>query len=272
MGATYRQDGCTIDYTPSAAKSAGAVVVQNGILGVVTSDIAASALGALTVEGVFRFTKDTGFAVVAGQRCFYDAANDRINVAGTGDFAGIAVAAAASGDTTLDVKINESGSGSGLQYSATAASAALTNTTTETSFDNSTVTIPANTLNAGDVIRVRAQGICTSTNSTDTLNAKLKFGSTVVAATGAVDVANNDVFYIDVDLVVRTVGASGTIVATGLVGLGVEGTVTGKPAKLASATVDTTASIAMSVTGTWSVASASNSCRLDICNVQILTR
>ena len=34
--------------------------------------------------------------------------------------------------------------------------------------------------------------------------------------------------YFDIDLVVRTVGASGTIVACGIVGLGVEGTATAK--------------------------------------------
>ena len=271
MGATFRQDGNSIDHTPSTAKTAGDVVVQGGILGVVTTDIAASVKGSLAITGVYRFTKETGFAVTAGQRMFYDAANDRINVAGTGDFAGLAVLAAGSSDTTVDVNINE-GSGGGLQYSATAASTALTNTTTETSFDNSSVVMPANTLNAGDVIRLRAQGICTSTNSTDTLNVKVKIGSTVIAATGAVDVANNDIFFVDVDIPIRTIGASGTLVATGLVGLGVEGTVTAKPTKLASTTIDTTASNTLSVTGTWSVASASNSCRLDVCDVQILTR
>lgn len=155
---------------------------------------------------------------------------------------------------------------------AVAASAAVTNTTTETAFDNGSYTIPANGVKAGDVIRIRAQAIATATNSTDTLTVKLKIGSTVIATSGAVDVANNDIAYFDVDLVVRTVGASGTIVAAGVVGLGVEGTVTAKPLKLASTAIDTTAAMTLSVTATWSVANAGNSCRLDVLNIQHLPR
>lgn len=145
-----------------------------------------------------------------------------------------------------------------------AASSNVSNTTTETAFSNGTVTIPANNLKAGDIIRVRGQGICPSTNSTDTLTIKLKIGSTVIVTTGAVDVANNDIFYFEATLVVRTIGASGTLVATGVVALGVEGTVTAKPFKLASTTIDTTAALTITVTATWSVASASNTVRQDV--------
>lgn len=268
--ADYRQEGCAIDYTPTTAKTAGDVVFHRGLAGVVKTDIAANALGALAVEGVFRFDKPSG-AVAIGQRVFWDAANTQANTAGTGPFLGYAVAAADTSATTVDVAINGNTEGS-MSLVAAAASTALTNSTTETNFDNSTLTIPANSLNVGDVIRVRAQLIATATNSTDTLNMKLKLGSTSVIATGAVDVANNDIGYIDADIVVRTIGASGTMVATGVAALGVEGTVTAKPAKLASTTVDTTAALTLAVSGTWSVANAGNSCRLDVCNVQIIRR
>lgn len=268
--ADYRQEGCSIDYTPTTAKTAGSVVVHRGLIGLVKTDIAANELGALVVEGVFRFDKPSG-AIALGQKCYWDAANSQANTAGTGPYLGYAVAAAASGDTTVDVSINETvGGGGGMVLVATAASAAVTNTVTETTFDNSGVTIPASSLSAGDVIRVRAQGIATATNSTDTLTVKLKLGSTVVATTGAVDSANNDIFYIDFDIAVRTVGATGTIVAAGLVANGVQGTVTAKPALLASTTVDTTASLALGVTATWSVANSGNSCRLDVCDIQII--
>lgn len=266
----YRQEGCAIDYTPATAKTAGDVVFHRGLAGVVKTDIEANQLGALTVEGVFRFDKPAG-AVAIGQRVFWDAANSEANTAGTGPYLGYAVAAAASGDTTVDVAINGNSEGS-MSLVAVAASTALTNSTTETNFDNSTLTIPANSLNVGDVIRVRAQVIATATNSTDTLTVKLKLGSTAVASTGAVDVANNDIAYIDADLVVRTIGATGTLVATGAVGLGVEGTATAKPFKLASTTVDTTAALTLAVSGQWSVANAGDSCRLDVCNVQIIRR
>lgn len=157
----------------------------------------------------------------------------------------------------------------GVVLSSSAASAAVTNTVTETNFDK-TFVIPAGSLQVGQVIRVRAQAIATSTNSTDTLNVRLKFGSTTILATGALDVANNDLAYIEADVVIRTIGASGTMVAAGLTCIGVEGTATAKPGKLASTTVDTTAAITVAVSAQWSVASASNSVRLDVFDAEIL--
>lgn len=149
-----------------------------------------------------------------------------------------------------------------------AASSAVSNTTTETAFSNGTVTIPKNTLKVGDTIRVRAQGIATATNSTDTLTVKLKLGSTVVVTTGAVDVADNDIFVIEAWLTIRTIGASGTFVASGAVSLGASGTVTRKAVFLASTAIDTTADNTLTVTATWSAASSSNSVRMDALTIE----
>lgn len=270
--ATYVQSGCNIDYTPTTAKTAGDVVVQNGLLGVVQTDIAANVKGSLTVEGVFRFTKATG-AMTIGQIVYFDAANNRVSTdPAVGVPAGKVITAKESADTTVDVAINETDGGSQVAGVAVAASTALTASSTETNFDNSVLTIPANTLRAGDVIRVRVQGICTATNSTDTFTGKIKLGSTAVISTGAVDVANNDIFYFDAEIVVRTTGASGTVVAAGVQALGAEGTVTAKPAKLASTTVDTTAAVTLAISGQWSTTNAGNSCRLDVCDWEILHR
>ena len=38
----------------------------------------------------------------------------------------------------------------------------------------------------------------------------------IIVATGALDVANNDIAYIDATIVIRTDGASGTLVASGI--------------------------------------------------------
>jgi hypothetical protein len=157
-----------------------------------------------------------------------------------------------------------------LAASAVAASSAITNTVTETAFSTGSKTLDGTQLRVGDVIRVRLQGIATATNSTDTLTVKLYLGTEEIVTTGAVDVADNDIFFIDCDIVVRTIGASGAIVACGLVGLGVEGTVTAKPFKKASATEDISGSVAVAAKATWSVAHAGNSCRLDVFNVQVL--
>lgn len=156
-------------------------------------------------------------------------------------------------------------------YDNTADSAAVTNTTTETTFDKS-YTIPANTLKAGDVIHIHAQAIATATNNADTLTVKLKLGSTVIANTGAVDVANNDAATIDATLIIRSVGATGTLVAEGWVSLGVPGTATTRAFAVASTTIDTTATQAITVTGQWSAADANDSALLRILAVEKSTQ
>ena len=99
---------------------------------------------------------------------------------------------------------------------------------------------------------------------------QLRLGTTDILATGAVDVANGDIGYIDADIVIRTIGASGTMVAAGVVALGVPGTVTAKPKLMASTAIDTTAAISVNVSATWSVANAGNSVRLDVLDVQVI--
>lgn len=181
---------------------------------------------------------------------------------------------ASAGDGTLLVSGTPSLVPAGLLFRSVAASTAVSNTTTETLFDQY-YTLPANALRAGDVMVIRAQAIATATNSTDTLTLKLYIGGlagTAIANTGAVDVANNDVGEIVATLVFRTVGASGTFVATGYTSLGVGGTVTAKAFLLASTAIDTTASKVIGVGATWSVANPGNSCRLDILEVELTRR
>jgi hypothetical protein len=159
--------------------------------------------------------------------------------------------------------------GGGLIYSNVAASTALTASSTATKFDKS-YTFPADSLFAGDVIRVLAQVIATSTNSTDTLTIELMIGSTVVAATPALDATNNDLSVIFGEIVIRTAGASGTLVGAGTVGIGPATTATMKQFALASTAIDTTASQQVAIRGTWSTNSGSNSCRLDVLNISRL--
>lgn len=147
--------------------------------------------------------------------------------------------------------------------STVAASAAVTNTVTETGFDK-THTILANTLKAGDVIRIRAQAIASATHSDATLTLKLYLNAVEIVTTGAVNVADGDIGYVDVEICIRTIGASGTMVAAGVQALGVPGTVTAKPFLLASTAIDTTADQVVAVKATWSYANAGNSARLDL--------
>lgn len=155
-----------------------------------------------------------------------------------------------------------------IGYTSVAASSAVTTTASETSFGQ-TLSIPANSLTAGDVLEIFTQGIATATNSADTLTIKVKIGSTVLVSTAAVDVANNDVWVIDCRVAVRTAGASGTLVAAGIVALGTPAEATTVVEKaggsfVASTTVDTTAAQTIDVTATWSSNNAGNSCRQDM--------
>ena len=151
--------------------------------------------------------------------------------------------------------------GGGARYSSIAASTALSNSITETTLD--TISLQTDEISAGDVIEVFAQGIATATNSTDTLQIKVKIGGTVVLQTAAVDVADADVWVLHGFVTIRTSGPSGTFVSGGFVQIGVEGTATARMDIVASSAIDTTSALACIVTGTWSVASASNSCRND---------
>jgi hypothetical protein len=157
---------------------------------------------------------------------------------------------------------------SGLIFSLGAASAALTNTTTTTAF--ASYAIPANTLDAGDVIRIRAQGIQTAVNSTNTLTVKLTIGSTTIVTTAAVNAAANDEFYLDTTITIRTNGASGTLVAASQQSFGTPGTATLSPSLLGSTAIDTTVAETIAVQGTFSVASSGNSARLDTLTIERL--
>jgi predicted RecA/RadA family phage recombinase len=270
--ASYRHAGHAIEHTPSGALTGGDVVVLKSLVGVTPLDIAANALGALQIEGVHAFAKGADVFEVGDRVYFNDTTNLATLTAAGNVYAGVCTLAAATGDATVDVKLDPSAAGSSaLLYAALAASTAVTTTTVETAFD-SAYSIAANMLKVGDVIKVRAQAIATATNSTDTLNLKLYLGTVEIAATGAVDVANNDIGYIDAEVVIRTIGAGGTLVGAGVVALGVPGTVTAKPFLKASATVDTTAAASVAVKATWSTNNAGNSVRLDVMNVQLIRR
>jgi predicted RecA/RadA family phage recombinase len=77
MDAIRVQEGKKIDYTPAAAVDAGAIVDLGDLLGVAERAIAASALGALSIEGVFDVIKDgtAGPVFVVGDAVFWDTVN-----------------------------------------------------------------------------------------------------------------------------------------------------------------------------------------------------
>ncbi len=84
MQARFIHTGVLIDYTPSSAVTAGTPISQNGYVGIPTLDIAANALGALAVTGVFDIVKVSGVLSV-GDIIGWDNDGDPVGgVAGSG--------------------------------------------------------------------------------------------------------------------------------------------------------------------------------------------
>lgn len=158
-------------------------------------------------------------------------------------------------------------------YANTTPSLPVSNTVTETAFSTS-YTIPANTLKNGSVLKIRYQGIATATNASDTLAIKLYIGGlagTLLHSHTATDVADNDVFSGEYEVIVRSIGATGTIVGCGTRKNipAAEGTAAYADDILASTAIDTTATQLIAVSAQWSAASASDSCRLDFLRIEL---
>lgn len=160
----------------------------------------------------------------------------------------------------------------GEVFASAVASTVLTNTVTATKYDQN-YTFPANSLNAGDHIRITGEISIPSGNSTDTLTTDLMLGSQVINTLAAFDPTNGggDIIAFVADIEIRTAGASGTMVATVTWTKNVNGTTTVAEAQLASTAIDTTATQQVALRGTWSVANAADQSRLDMLNIAKLS-
>lgn len=159
-------------------------------------------------------------------------------------------------------------------YTSQAASSAHTSTTTEALFDT-TYTLPANALSAGRRLRIKFQGIATGTANTDTLTVKLYFGGltgTALLTGTATDVANNNIFCGEFDLICRTDGASGTMVGFGSHSDVPAASGTASPVYeiLASTAINTTTTFVIGVGADWSTTDTVNTARLDILTVDLI--
>ena len=160
-------------------------------------------------------------------------------------------------------------SSGGAMSVAVADGAALTNTTTETTLGS--YVLPAGFVTqVGQRFDIMARVDVTSGNGTDTLTLKAYIGSTLIGETVAVDVTNGggDIGVFNLSLVARVAGSSGKAYAAGFAGLGVPATATSQvTGTVGEASVDWTAAQTIAIKGTWSAASASNSCKLTMLSV-----
>ena len=110
--ATFVHEGESVDYTPGSDVAAGDVVVQEDLVGVAKTPIAASALGALAVTGVFDFPKTAGVGsgIAAGAKVYWDVADAVAKTddeSGANKYLGKTVAAAGDDDTTVRVRLEQ---------------------------------------------------------------------------------------------------------------------------------------------------------------------
>lgn len=149
----------------------------------------------------------------------------------------------------------------GTVYANTANSSSVTNTTTETTFDVN-YTFPANFFTAGKAIRLFYQAVYQG-NLTASPSFLTKLGGVTLGSSAPVinEAATNLRGSVLMELVCRTTGATGTFGRSGFVGfeqaLGGSDTLFGASGGTA-VVVDTTATLQLAVTVTWSAASVNN--------------
>lgn len=110
MPVNYIQDGDSLDYTPGSDVVAGAVVVQNDLVGVTKRAIPANTLGSIDVEGVFDFPKATGAstAIAAGVQVYWNAGSQVATATASGNkLIGKTVKAAADADATVRARLSQ---------------------------------------------------------------------------------------------------------------------------------------------------------------------
>lgn len=126
--------------------------------------------------------------------------------------------------------------------------------TTDAANVGTAVTLAKNSLKVGDEFDIIGSGTVVAAQSTDTLTLLTTIGGQTAASSGAIDVATGGVYSVRLTALVRSVGASGSILVTGWVGLGT----TNVPIRTVI-TVDTTSAVAIVTNADWSVASTNNS-------------
>ena len=210
--ATFVQEGNSVDYTPTSAVVTGQVVVQNSLVGIPSSPIAANTLGSLAIVGVFDVVKATG-AVNAGAAVYWDAAGNPVGgVAGTGaatttsggnTFMGKAVLAALSGDATVRVR---------LEGVATASNTIHEDLTNVIADPGAAGAIPVTNSGTCQIVTAAAEtrtlAAPTDVGQVLCLTMKTDGGNCVVTASAAINAAaNNTLTFADVTDTILLVGA-----------------------------------------------------------------
>jgi len=158
-------------------------------------------------------------------------------------------------------------------FAQTADSVPITNTTVETSIINGGVgslSVPANAFQVGDSFRIVVAGVLNVANN-QTIRIRVKAGAVVLLDSGAQLISNitNDVFSLNVDFTIRTLGTAGTASIASLGTFHYVKTSNGATEGFAFNTVnnttfDTTISNTLDITIEWGDANLGNNIYSDI--------
>ncbi len=121
---------------------------------------------------------------------------------------------------TALVEFDTSGEGNDSRLAGVnvADSAAVGASSTDAAAFDKTVVIPVENLKKGDILRIRGSVQHTGSNTGHTLTVACKVATETVISSGALTIAaQNDKVIFQADVVIRAIGASGKLQATGLV-------------------------------------------------------
>ena len=129
--------------------------------------------------------------------------------------------------------------------------------------------IPGNTLEVGDIVRIKVFLTVVDSNGTDTLTPILNFGGTAIATGAALDVADSDIVYAWADVHVTATGSSGTMTAIGEIRTDALGAVHVIGATNLTSK-DTTGTLDVALNVDWDAAHADNEVRIDAFSVELV--
>ena len=140
---------------------------------------------------------------------------------------------------------------------------------TTTAADLFSYTIPADTLEKGDIVRIKCFATVIDSNGSDTLTPILNFGGTAIATGAALDVADSDIVYVWADVHCTATGSSGTCTAIAEIRTDALGAVH-VIATTALTSMDTTGGLAVALNVDWDAAHADNEVRIDAVSIELV--
>lgn len=154
------------------------------------------------------------------------------------------------------------------------ASVTVANTVAETTLLTSTPTLAASYLTAGKTLNLVLDGTITNTG-TPTIRFRVKLGAVTVGDSAAITMVNipaSGRFHLEIPIVCRSTGGSGTVMCpvAGFYDVSAGSALYGLNGASAATTVDTTASNIVDVTVTWGAASASNAITVTNATISVL--